>query len=348
LAGHPRDGIPLLRRAVALAVTPEQQAAAEFRLGMALLEEGQLGDAGRHFDALGRLERDGPRGHFGLGLVAAARDDRTAARAHLTPLLGSPFAGKRAAARLASLALADGDAAAARAHQERAARLPADVPWPDPFLAEQARYAVGRQSRLLEAERLEAQGRLGEAAAVQREVLAATPDAHAYVTYGITLAKLQQFADAEPVLRTALKLDPDKVQAHYFLGTVLFFEGEKQAGAGNRDRASELFRESVAEQERALALKPGDAMAEMMRGRALRALGRKDEGTAGLRRAVVGRPEFCDTHLALGEALAEDGHVGEAMAHFENAARFAPPGDDRPRRALEKWRPRPKDRPAGP
>jgi tetratricopeptide (TPR) repeat protein len=79
-------------------------------------------------------------------------------------------------------------------------------------------------------------------------------------------------------------------------------------------------------------------MAHLTRGRALKYLGRTKESLEALREAVLCRPEFTDTHLYLGEALADAGQVPEALVHLENAARFAAPGDTRAREAIDAWR----------
>ncbi len=140
-----------------------------------------------------------------------------------------------------------------------------------------------------------------------------------------------------------LGMDPNNLQAHHFLGTALFLEGEKLAREpGGNQRARTLFCEAVAAQDRVLAIQSDHAMAHLMRGRALAQLGRTDEALASLRQAVLCRPEFSDTHLYLGTALAEAGRLPEALGHLEDAVRLARPGDARPRQALDEWRSRAK------
>lgn len=343
LSGHPHEALPFLEAALARPASREQLAAIRFRLGLTLLEDGRLDGAEEHLAALGDLEPDGARARFGLGLLAAARDQRSVARQHLQEVLNSPFARKQAHARLAALALADGDEALARFHQQRYLQQSADIPWPDPFLDEVHGYAVGRQSRFLEAEDLEARGRLPEAVALLRRIAADSPDARSYLALGRALGNLGSYSEAEPVLRAVSGMDPNNLQAHHFLGTVLFLDGERQAARPDgTQRGQALFREAVLEQDRALAIQPDHAMAHLMRGRALARLGRTEEALAALRQAVLCRPEFADTHLYLGEALAQAGQLREAMPHLEDAVRLARPGDMRPRQALAAWRERAK------
>jgi tetratricopeptide (TPR) repeat protein len=338
LAGRPHEALPLLERALERATSREHEAAIRFRLALALIEDGQLDAAEEHLDALGKLEPDGARWHFGLGLVAAAREQRAAAREHLEAVLKSPFGCKQAHARLAALALADGDDALARSHQQRYAQQPADIPWPDPLLDEMHGYAVGRQSRFLQAEGLEARGRLPEAVALLRRIAADQPDARSYLALGRALGNLGAYGEAEPLLHAVVGREPDNVQAHHFLGTVLFLQGEQQAASGgSKERAEALLREAICEQDRVLAIQADHAMAHLMRGRALAALGETEEALAALRQAVLCRPEFSDTHLYLGETLGRAGRRAEALPHLQDAVRLARPGDNRPRQALAKW-----------
>jgi tetratricopeptide (TPR) repeat protein len=338
ISGHPHEAFPLLERALG-AATREQQPVIRFRVALALIEDGQLDEAEQHLQALRELEPDSARLNFGLGLLAVARDQRPVARERLEAVVASPFACKQAHARLAALALADGDPQLARFHQQRAAQQPADLPWPDSFLDAMNVYAVGRQSRFLEAESLEAQGRLPEAVALLRQIAAATPDARSYLALGRALGNQGAYAEAEPVLRAVIRMDADNLQAHHFLGTVLFLEGEQQASEpGGKEKSLALFREALLAQDRALAIQSDHAMAQLMRGRALARLGRTEEALAALRQAALCRPEFSDTHLYLGVTLAEAGQFPEAFTHLEDAVRLARPGDTHPRKTLDEWR----------
>ena len=66
---------------------------------------------------------------------------------------------------------------------------------------------------------------------------------------------------------------------------------------------------------------------------------------AAFRRAVLIGPDLAEAHQALGETLAEGSQLKEGLEHLENAVRVAPPGDPRPRQALEKWRAKAKPSP---
>jgi tetratricopeptide (TPR) repeat protein len=338
LLDNPRAALPHYQRALELAVTQDQCAAIHFRLAVTMAELGRLDAAEQHLEALRQIEPESARAHFGAALVADARDERQAARQHLEALLGSPFGRRHAHVRLAAIALADGDEELTHGYQRRLGQLPADLPWPDPFLVEMKSFAVGQQSRLQEAESLEAGGRLRESVALLRRIAAEMPDVGSYLALGLGLGKLEAYDEAESVLRAVIDMDPHNFKANHYLGTVLFFKGEKQrASANGEDRAGDLFRQAVAAQDRALATNRDHGLAHLMRGRALAYLGNTDESLRELREAVRCRPDLADTHLYLGEALGEAGQLTKALAHLKDAVRYARPDDPRPRRALEKW-----------
>ena len=346
MSENPPEAFRLLERALERAESSEQRAAIHFRLALPLIEHGRLDEAEHHLDRLREIEAGSVRVHFGLGLLALARDDRPSAREHLKALVGSPFGRKRAHGYLATLALADGDKDLGRIYQQRAAQLPADVFWPDPFLEELKPYAVSLENQFEEAERLERQGRPREAVALLRRVAAEVPNARSYLNLGLALTRLNQFDEAEKVLRLSIELGARQMSAHHFLASLLFIKAEKLSGeSGGNDKALDLFQQVVAEEEKALTLKGNDAFVHMTRGRALAYLGRTSAALAALRKAVLYRPDLAETHLYLGVALAESGELTEGLIHLEDAVRLALPENPGPRAALEKWRAKAKTSP---
>jgi tetratricopeptide (TPR) repeat protein len=338
MAGDSRQGVVLLRRALGLARAPEQRAAILFRLALALVRDDELDEADRLLAALAEIDGDGLRVHFGLGMLAAAREDRAAAREHLAALTESPFARKQACAVLARLT--DVDAELARASEARAAELPVDIPWPDAITGEMIQYAVDRKRQLRQATDLQQQGRLAEALALLRQLAAESPSPAVYSVLALTLLQMNQLVEAAEAVRTWISFDPQNAQPHYLLGTILVARGEKKSREpGGRQAAGELFRQAVAAEDAALAIKGDHGYAHLTRGKALLGLGRTAEGIAALRQALLCQPEYADMHLALGEALAQAGQTAEALAHLEDAARLAKPDDPRPRQALDRWRP---------
>jgi predicted O-linked N-acetylglucosamine transferase (SPINDLY family) len=189
-------------------------------------------------------------------------------------------------------------------------------------------------------------GRLAEAEALYRQVLAACPD-HADVLHllgvlagqtGRTAESIEligrataanpgvadyhanlaesyqrsgQWGPAAASLRLALALRPDWAEAHNHLGIALV--------AGHRPE------EALAAFGRAIALRPDFAEAHNNLGGALRGLGRLEEAIAAYRRATALRPDFAEAHDNLGHALRDACRLEEAIAAY---ARALPPRPD--------------------
>jgi tetratricopeptide (TPR) repeat protein len=337
LQSDPQRGAAMLRAALQVAREPQDRALILFRLARTLIENGELDEAARHLEALGTLEADGPRLHFGLGLLAIARDDPDSARQHLARLADYPFARRQVCLLLANLAA--GDKEMAQAYKRQAETLPADAKWPDPFEVEMRSHGVDRLSRIARFTELEKEGKLPEALAFLRDFVATSPDAEVCFLYGFNLYKAGEFTDAAEALRMAIRLDPRNVGSHLFLGVSMLRSGKKRLQEPNgKDAALDLFRGAVAAADHALALQKDLAYAHLTRGQALKYLGRTEESLRALRQAVLCETESAEMHLELGEALAEAGQVREGIEHMENAVRLAHPGDVRPRDVLGKWR----------
>jgi tetratricopeptide (TPR) repeat protein len=323
LDGRPQEGIVEMRRALAVAKTPAQRATIRFRLALALIEDGQLDEAEQHLQAERAIEGDHEKVRLGLGLLAVARDNRAAARAQLEALTEVPAARKKACLLLANLS---DDPFRAQEYRERAARLPTDEAWPDPFLAELTPLCVNRGARLRRVAELLRQHRLPEALALAQQLVAELPDGDAYFLLASILRQLNRHDDAEHALRTFSTAEPKNAGAHYFLAVALVERGDPGR-----------CRQALEAADRALAVEADHAGAHVARAQALKCLGRGKEALTALRQALLCRPDFSDAHLLLGETLAEMGQRDEALTHLKNAVRFAAPDDDRPRKALEKW-----------
>jgi len=61
-----------------------------------------------------------------------------------------------------------------------------------------------------------------------------------FILLGKAYLKRKELANAEGVLRHALRLDPQNVSAHYMLGQTLTQEGKEEEGKKEFDRWQEL------------------------------------------------------------------------------------------------------------
>jgi tetratricopeptide (TPR) repeat protein len=344
--------LPLLRRAADLCAGPEAgNVVPRLLLAETLLTLGRTDEADAEVRQAADSKPDDARVQFDRGLVAAARQDWPAAREHLRRCLGSPYARQKACVQLAAASRRLGEAAAAEDFRRQADRLPPDLEWGDPFVAEYLHWAVRKRARYRLAEQLEAAGRPADAVAVLGPLARDYPDDYLpHLTVGKLLGQTGDLGTAEQALRTARRLAPDKVQVYYYLSLVLFRRGEERERKGERDRAS--FEEAADMARRATELKPDYGFAHMALGLTLKRLGRADEALAAFRQAVRCNPEFAEMHFHLGEALAESGRAEEARPRLEQALRLAPPGAgwrQAARDRLEglKQKPAP-SRPAGP
>ncbi|HTU27074.1 MAG TPA: tetratricopeptide repeat protein, partial [Pirellulales bacterium] len=154
-------------------------------------------------------------------------------------------------------------------------------------------------------------GRLAEAAAAYRRILALRPrSAAAHNDLGSLLARQGQLDEAAACFAAALALKPDDSAALNNLGIVL-------ARQDRLDEAQLHF-------ERALALRPDDFDALNNVACLLLRRQRFAEAEARLRQLLALRPDAPQTHNNLGTALGQQGKFDQALMHFERAIALLP------------------------
>jgi len=159
---------------------------------------------------------------------------------------------------------------------------------------------------------LKAQGKLEDAAAAYREVLARSPDfPPALYNLGATLAAQGQRDQAIAALARAVAVQPDFAQAHNNLGILQYEAGQWAA-------AEEAF-------VRALALQPKFAKAHNNLGMVRRTRDNPVEAEAAFRTALALEPDYVEAHDNLGALLLEVGRTREAFAQFMRRAAIAQP-----------------------
>jgi len=200
---------------------------------------------------------------------------------------------------------------------------------------------------------LHQQGRLEEANALYREILAGHPNnAHALHLFGVLRAQRGDYAAAADFIGRAVALDPNNPTAFYNLGNTLRELKRLDEAVANYDRAlalrptaeawgnrgavlQELGRpnEAIVSFDRALAMTPSHATSHFNRGNALRDLYRYEEALADYDRALAVRPDHADAHNGRGSILQDFKRFGEAFAAYDRAFSLDP---DLP--YLEGWR----------
>ena len=126
--------------------------------------------------------------------------------------------------------------------------------------------------------------------------------------------------DAQRLFRRAIELDPELAQAYGFLSyaivlSMVYFDVDP-TDARLAD-AVELGRKAVELDER-------DALCRFMYGRALIAARRYNEALDELETARDINPNLAVVHCGLGDSLAYEGRIGEAIPFFETAIGLSP------------------------
>lgn len=162
--------------------------------------------------------------------------------------------------------------------------------------------------------------------------------------FGAILVALKKYADAEPVLREAVRLNPASHPALYNLGLALKALGRPDEALAcfsdalavnaadadtwnNRGTVRNDLKDhagALADFDRALALNPRDALAHHNKGNALACLGRHDEAAVAYRAALALAPRFVEGWLGLGNALHKLKRHTEAADAFRAARAVAP------------------------
>jgi predicted O-linked N-acetylglucosamine transferase (SPINDLY family) len=154
-------------------------------------------------------------------------------------------------------------------------------------------------------------GRLAEAEALYRQIVAASP-AHAEVWHllGVIASQTGRQEGAVALIRLAIDLLPNDSAFHYNLGFAL--------------RELGRLEESATAYHRATQLKPDYAMAHNNLGSVLQELGRSDAALAEFREAVRLEPECAVAHNNIGNVLREQDRLDEAVAAYCQAIRYQP------------------------
>ena len=186
-------------------------------------------------------------------------------------------------------------------NQSSAAPLPAPL---SEALRQRLRLAVERHQ----------QGRLDEAEAAYRAVLASAPrNTDALNLLGVICLQTGRAAEAEELLTAATRADGSVAAYHDNLGSAL--------------AAQERVGEAAAAHWRAVKLQPDFASAYFNLANALDAAGR-DEAEKAFRAALVLRPDYFKAWFNLGNARERRRRHGEAAAAFARAAALDPSQPD--------------------
>jgi tetratricopeptide (TPR) repeat protein len=321
LTYDPHEALRLYREALARCPDDDpRQLAARLRVGELLLQVDETAGAEENFRHILKRNPDDPRARLGLGVAALSRDDLVGALEQLLPCQELPDVRKQACAHLSTAYRRLGDEKRAAEYARRAATLPEDDPWDDPFSAELVALDAGKAELRQHAGKLDEAGRFQEEIRLLQDALPEGLDDQDELHLATARIKAGDLRRGEQALRGVLARRPDLMQGHYFLSVACFEKAEQlEAGGGDPVLAERAYREAADEARKVLAIKPDHAFSYLFLGMAERRLGRPDEALACFRKAVDCRPDLAYAHLSLAESLIEHGLDVEGLAQLAYA-----------------------------
>jgi tetratricopeptide (TPR) repeat protein len=204
--------------------------------------------------------------------------------------------------------------------------------------------AADGASELAQGYALQRQGRLPEAAALFRRVIAREPrNGDALHLLGVTLGRMGRPKDAVELIAAAIELHPSNPYMHCNLGNALSSVGRHAEAATAFERATSLkpdllpahrgraiaeliqrrYAQALGSIDRALALQPNDPVMLANRGNALRALGRYTEALASYGRSIAIAPDDAEVHHNRALALLGLERYPEALGSLDRAQSLA-------------------------
>jgi tetratricopeptide (TPR) repeat protein len=307
--GEPDAAIVKLQRAVELCGSIPD--AVRLRLGEMLLKQGRVDEAEDHFRRLVAQDSNHPRAHLGLGRVAHERGRLEESLGELQVALADPRTRQAAHILLAQIHQQRGAAKAAQEEQRRAAELPKDPIWLDPFVEEVARLRTGRQAALEHADRLLRDGQISEAIALLQQTIHDYPESDwAWFLLGKAYVSRRDWKTAERTLRRAAERAPASAEIHFNLGIALY-------GLKDWHKAAAHFRKAV-------ELKPDYALAHYDLALCFLEEGKQAAALESVHTALRAQPSLVEAHTLLSELLIRRGEIADALQHIQSALTLSP------------------------
>ncbi|MDP6816609.1 MAG: tetratricopeptide repeat protein [Alphaproteobacteria bacterium] len=151
----------------------------------------------------------------------------------------------------------------------------------------------------------------GVAVELITKAIAANPRVAEYHNnLGTALKQLGRLEDAVAAYEEALELRPESAAAHYNLGNTL--------------RDQDKPEDAVTAFLRAVELRPEYAEAHNNLGNVLRGMGQLENAVAAFRRALETKTDYAHAHNNLGNAFKDQGNLDDAMAAFRTALELNP------------------------
>jgi superkiller protein 3 len=298
--GKYAEAVDPLERAVTLNPTAIP---VRLKLADALFETGERDKARRQYEAVIERSHDIAAAHYGWARTLQGQDAIAEFRKalELFPRYGAAQFALAAEYRKAGR-LTEAAQTLAGYEQNRTATPPLD----DPVLAAVFALNAGATGLVRQAQALEREGRLAEAAAVCERTVAEYPKfEQAWIDLISLYGRLGKPDQVERAYQQTIALNPNAAEAYYNYGVFCF-------DAGRLQQAQAAF-------ERATRLDPKNAEAWNNLGSAVERTGALQAAAESYRRAISARPEFPLAHFHLGRIYANERRYSEAISEFEKS-----------------------------
>lgn len=304
----PDYALPCLKRASQLS---GEVAAPHLRLAEMLSERGKLDEAEALIRPVYARNPQDARALLGLGRIALARGQVRESLEFLQRSVQFAPDVKASHALLAIVQQRLGNSTGAEEAQRKAAILPEQPIWPDPYLLEINQFRTGLGATIDLANFYLRQGNAKSAVALMEQAARDYPEKpRAWLVLGKALSEATNHAAAEQALRKAVLLEPTSLDARVDLGSALF-------GQAKYSEAEANFREAI-------RLQP--SLAEGWFNLGLCRMNQRDnEGAVeAFQKAANLKPDLTLTYIRWGQALGRLRRVPEAIQQLKHALELSP------------------------
>jgi len=188
-------------------------------------------------------------------------------------------------------------------------------------------------------------GRLTEAGAIYREILALDPrNAEALRLLGVIARQEGRIGQAVELIQRSIEIDPTRAEAHHNFGDALRSQGKPDEAIAAYSKAIDLrpdwaeahgalgtaFREqgnlnaAIEEFKKVVRLNPGLPTGYLSLGKAFHIQGKRAKALAAYATAIRLKPDCPDAHDSLGNALWDEGRLDEAIHAYSKAVELNP------------------------
>lgn len=290
---------------------------ARLKLADSLLESGELDESKTMYDDILKTTPDSAEALYGLGRIATARGETSAAVDDYLKACGifPNFGAAQYALALAYRRLGKADEAQPHFSLYEA-NMTVTPPLADPLMGAVQALDLGAEPHLDRSIELAQQGRILDAIRENEQALAIDPkNVQAHINLISLYARAGQPQKAEQNFQAAVRLNPNRADAYYNGGVLLVNEGKYLEG-------EEAFRQAV-------RINPYYAEAHNNLGYLLERQGQSDDALAEYEAAIKDRPDYRLAQFHVATILLNRKQYDEAIQHLLTT--LSPEDEDTPK-----------------